>query len=126
MQILVVAILVVLFALIRPRLSVDRPGKLQQTLELAYNFFHDTTEEQVGHHGHHHLAFFGTLFFFVLTSNLIGVIPGFESPTMSSVSVPAGLAFAVFFYYNIAGLISLGPLKYLAHFAGPVPLIAPL
>src|SRR5207244_5746952 len=60
------------------------------------------------------------------TSNLIGVIPGFESPTMSSVSVPAGLAFAVFLYYNIAGLISLGPLKYLAHFAGPVPLIAPL
>ena len=126
MQLLVVAIIIVLFALLRPRLSPDRPGKLQHTFELAYNFFHEQTEEQVGHHGHHYLAFFGTLFFFILFSNLIGVVPGFEAPTMASASVPAGLALAVFLYYNLVGIQANGIGKYLAHFAGPMPLLAPL
>jgi F-type H+-transporting ATPase subunit a len=126
MQILVAAIIIVLFALLRPRLSPDRPGKLQQIFELAYNFFHEQTEEQVGHHGNHYLAFFGSLFFFILFSNLIGVIPGLEAPTMSSVSVPAGLAMAVFCYYNIVGIQANGIGRYLAHFAGPMPLLAPL
>src|SRR5262245_18800876 len=103
MQLLVAAIIIVFFALLRPRFSMDRPGKVQHTLELAYNFFHAQADEQIGHHGHHYLAFFGTLFFFILFSNLIGVIPGFESPTMASVSVPAGLAMAVFLYYNLVG-----------------------
>src|SRR5204862_8030174 len=89
MQLLVAAIMVILFALLKPRLSRDNPGKLQHTFELAYGFFKDTTEEQVGHRGYHFLAFFGTLFFFSLFSNLIGIIPGLESPTMSSASVPA-------------------------------------
>jgi F-type H+-transporting ATPase subunit a len=126
MQILVVAILVVVFAILKPRLSVDRPGKLQHTLELVYQFFDAQTEEQVGHHGHRYLPFFGALFFFILVSNLIGVVPGFEAPTMASVSVPAGLALAVFLYYNLVGIQANGIVKYLAHFAGPMPLLSPL
>src|SRR5262249_27979253 len=69
--------------------------------------------------------FFGTIFFFILFNNLIGVIPGFESPTMIP-SVPAGCAVAAFFYYNIVGIQANGIFKYLAHFAGPMPLLAPL
>src|SRR5262245_3973430 len=65
MQILVAAILIVLFAILKPRLSVDQPGKLQHTFELVYDFLHDQVREQVGHHGHHYLAFFGTIFFFI-------------------------------------------------------------
>jgi F-type H+-transporting ATPase subunit a len=126
MQILVAAILVILFAILKPRLSVDRPGKLQHTFETIYQFFHDQTEEQIGHHGQRYLSFFGTLFFFILFANLIGIVPGLESPTMSSVSVPAGLAIAVFLYYNLAGIKENGIGKYLAHFAGPMPLLAPL
>jgi F-type H+-transporting ATPase subunit a len=126
MQILVALIIMVTFAVLKPRLSVDRPGKLQHVFELAYGFFHEQAEEQIGHHGLHYLAFFGTLFFFILFSNLIGVIPGLEAPTMSSASVPAGLAMAVFFYYNIAGVQANGFGKYLAHFAGPMPWLAPL
>ncbi len=103
MEILVAAILIVMFALLRPRLSVDRPGKFQHIFELAYDFLNGQTEEQVGHHGSHYLGFFGTLFFFILFMNLIGVIPGFESPTMNP-SVPAGCALATFLYYNIVGV----------------------
>lgn len=126
MQILVAAIIIVLFAILRPRLSVDRPGKLQHIFEVLYKFFHDEAEDQVGHHGHKYLTFFGTIFIFILFSNLIGIVPGFEAPTMASPSVPCGCALAVFLYYHLVGIQANGLFKYLAHFAGPMPLLAPL
>jgi F-type H+-transporting ATPase subunit a len=125
MQIVVAAIIIVLFALLRPRLSSDHPGKLQHTFELVYDFLREQSDEQVGHDGHKYVAYFGTIFIFILFSNLIGVIPGMEAPTMVP-SVPAGCALATFFYYNIVGVQANGILKYLAHFAGPMPLLAPL
>jgi F-type H+-transporting ATPase subunit a len=57
--------------------------------------------------------------------NLIGLIPGFESPTMTP-AVPLGLAVSTFLYYHWAGLREQGLGKYLVHFAGPMPLLAPL
>jgi F-type H+-transporting ATPase subunit a len=125
MQLLVAGIINVLFAMLRPRLSADRPGKLQHTFELIYDFLREQANEQVGHDGHHYVAYFGTIFIFILFSNLIGVIPGLEAPTMVP-SVPAGCAIATFFYYNIVGVQANGIIKYLAHFAGPMPLLAPL
>ena len=124
MQLIVAAIIIVLFAVLRPRLSMDRPGKLQHVFELAYNFFNEQTDEQVGHHGHHYLAFFGTLFIFILFANLIGIVPGFESPTMFP-SVPIGCAIASFLYYNMVGVQANGP-KYFLHFFGPVWWLAPI
>jgi F-type H+-transporting ATPase subunit a len=125
MQLVVAAIIIVLFAFLKPRLSADHPGKLQHTCELVYDFLREQAQEQVGHEGHHYLAYFGTIFIFILFSNLIGIIPGMESPTMVP-AVPAGCAIATFFYYNIVGVQANGILKYLAHFAGPMPLLAPL
>jgi F-type H+-transporting ATPase subunit a len=125
MQLLVVAFLIVLFAILRPRLSIDRPGKLQHTFELAYDFLHGQAEEQIPHHGTQYLGYFGTLFFFILFMNLIGIIPGFESPTMNP-SVPLGCAVATFLYYNFAGVQANGVFKYMGHFAGPMMLLAPL
>lgn len=125
MQLLVALIIVVLFALLRGILSMDKPGKLQHTFELVYEFLHGQTEEAAGHHGVRYIAFFGTLFIFILFCNLIGVIPGFESPTMFP-SVPAGCAIAAFLYYNIVGIRAIGVKHYLAHFAGPSMLLAPL
>ena len=122
---MVAAIIIVLFAMLRPRLSSDHPGKLQHTFELIYDFLREQSDEQVGHDGHKYVAYFGTIFIFILFSNLIGVIPGMEAPTMVP-SVPAGCAIATFFYYNIVGVQANGIVKYLAHFAGPMPLLAPL
>jgi F-type H+-transporting ATPase subunit a len=125
MQIVVVVFLMAVFAILRPRLSHDRPGGLQHICEMFYDFVKGQAEDQVGHGAHHYMAFFGTLFLFILTSNLIGLIPCFESPTMNA-SVTCGCALATFAYYNLAGLIALGPLRYLAHFAGPLWWLAPL
>ncbi len=125
MQIVVVAFLVVLFAILRGKLSYDRPGKLQHSFELIYEFVHGQTEDQLGHGGTKYLAYFATIFIFILFSNLIGIIPGFEAPTMNP-SVPAGCAIATFLYYNAVGVRSNGVVKYAAHFAGPVWWLAPL
>lgn len=125
MQILVAALMVILFALLKGRLSVDRPGRLQHCLEIIYTFLRGQADEVVGHGARPHVPFFGVLFLFILFSNLIGLIPGFESPTMFPY-VPAGCAAAAFFYYHWAGIRALGLGRYLAHFAGPVPLMAPI
>ena len=125
MQLLVALILIVLFAILRPKLSADRPGKLQHTFELIYDFVREQAHEQVGHGSRKYVPYFGTIFIFILFANLIGLIPGLEAPTMVP-SVPAGLALATFFYYNIMGVAENGIFKYLAHFAGPMPALAPL
>jgi len=124
-QILVALVLVAVFAYLKPRLSVDRPSTLQHIFEVIYDFLRGQADEVVGHKGLHYVAFFGTIFLFVLTCNLIGIIPAFESPTMSP-PVPLGCAVAVFLYYNLMGMKEHGLFKYLAQFTGPVPAMAPL
>jgi F-type H+-transporting ATPase subunit a len=124
MEILVVAIILVLFAILRSRLSVEHPGKLQLTFEAVYKFVIGQTNDAV-EHGKKYAPFFGALFIFILFMNLIGIIPGFESPTMTA-SVPLGLAVAVFLYYHWMGLREQGVGRYLIHFAGPMLALAPL
>ena len=94
-------------------------------MEIPCDFVRDQAEETVGHEGYKYLAFPGTLFIFILFMNLIGIVPGFESPTMTP-AVPAGCAIATFLYYNLMGVIAIGPLKYAGHFVGPMPIMAPL
>jgi F-type H+-transporting ATPase subunit a len=125
MQLLVTVIIIVLFAYLRPRLSMDRPGKTQHLFEVIYTFLRGEAHDNIGHEGPRFLPFLGTLFIFILFCNLIGIIPGFESPTMNP-SVPAGCAVLVFVYYNFMGFKQQGLFKYMAHFAGPMPFLAPL
>jgi len=125
MEILAALAVIVVFAILRPKLSVDRPGKLQHCFELIYLFLRNTAEEIMGPHARLYLAFFGTIFIFVLFSNLLGIIPTFESPTMFP-AVPLGCALATFAYYNLMGFRAQGLGGYLKHFAGPMPLLAPL
>lgn len=72
-----------------------------------------------------YLPLIATIGLLVLTSNLIGIIPGFESPT-SNINFTLSLALIVFAYYNYEGIKEHGAKKYFAHFAGPVAWLAPL
>jgi F-type H+-transporting ATPase subunit a len=123
MQIMVVAIVVVLFAFLRAQLSVENPGKLQLTFEAIYGFFLKQTNEYISH-GEKHIPIFGTLFIFILFSNLIGIIPGLESPTQI-VYVPCGCALLAVLYYNIQGIYEHRFL-YIKQFMGPKWWLAPL
>jgi F-type H+-transporting ATPase subunit a len=125
MQMLVALIMIVLFLVLRSSLSVDKPGKTQQIFEVIYQFLRGESEDQIGHDAHKYFGYFATVFIFILFSNLIGIVPGFESPTMHP-SVPAGCALATFMYYNIAGIQANGVVQYLKHFAGPMWYLAPL
>jgi len=118
MEILVVTLLVVTVAILRSQLSVDKPGKLQHIFEMLHEFFTTTVDEVGIHHGEKYIPYIGTLFVFILSMNLIGIVPAFESPTMSP-WVPAGLAIVTFIYFNAMGFAAQG-IKYVAHFAGPV------
>jgi len=117
MQSLVFVALLAVFAVLRARLSASRPGKLQQTGELFYGFVRGQAENQMGAAGRRYLAFFGTIFIFILVSNLLGLIPAFESPTMNP-PVTLGCALATFLYYNLMGMRAHG-FKYVLHFMGP-------
>jgi len=117
MQLVVVASLMLLFALLRPRLSPDKPGKFQQIFELLYQFVRDQAEDQVGHTAYRYVAFFGVILLYVLSCNLIGLVPCFESPTMNA-SVTAGCALFTFAYYNLKGL-QVNGWRYVLQFVGP-------
>ena len=125
MEILVVVIIMVLFGMLRSRLSAEKPGGLQLTFEAIYNFVAGQAHDAVEHGSKQYVSFFGTLFIFILFMNLIGIIPGFESPTMTP-AVPCALAISVFLYYHAQGFREQGAGRYLAHFAGPMPILAPL
>ena len=61
MQFVVVLFLMAVVALVRFRLSADRPGSLQQAFELVYGFVHGQAEDQIGHDGLKYMGYFGTI-----------------------------------------------------------------
>ena len=118
MEILVVLLLTVFFVLVRLRLSVEKPGSLQHTMEAIYGFVNNLAHETIGHHSERFVPYLITLGMFILTANLIGLVPGLESPTAVPV-VPLGCALLTWIYYNYYGVRTNGPIGYLKHFIGP-------
>lgn len=72
-----------------------------------------------------YLPLVATTGIFIFISNVVGIIPGFESPT-SNINVTLPLALVVFIYYNYEGIRENGVKNYFAHFMGPVAWLAPL
>ncbi len=124
MQLLVFVFLLILFAAVRASLSVDSPGGLQHIFEGAHGFVEGQSHEIIGAHSEVHTPFLMALGFFILIGNLIGLIPGFESPTAAGV-VPLGCAICAFVYYHWHGVKHSG-IAYFKHFVGPMPILAPL
>jgi F-type H+-transporting ATPase subunit a len=124
MEILTFLLLVVFFAVVRARLSVDKPGTLQHVMEGFNSFISTQSHDFIGHGSERFTSFLVPLCMFILVANLLGVIPGFESPTGSPV-VPLGCALVAFFYYHYHGIRQLG-WGYPKHFFGPIPWLAPL
>ena len=71
----------------------------------------------LGEHGEKHVPFLGTLFFYILIMNWIGLIPLMKSPTSSwSITLAAGIATMV--YVQVTGIREQGAFHYLKHLAG--------
>jgi F-type H+-transporting ATPase subunit a len=122
MSIVVVILGTLLAAILRSRLSVERPGAFQQAAELLLTNpmgfgIKDLLEENVAHGAAKYIPFLGTISIFVLLSNLLSIFPEFSSPTVSAV-VPLACAILVFLYFNWQGIRHHGPGRYLLTFAG--------
>lgn len=72
-----------------------------------------------------YLPLVATLGLLIFSANIIGIIPGFESPT-ASLNMTLSLTLCVFVYYNAEGISKYGAKHYFKHFAGPVKLMAPI
>ena len=72
-----------------------------------------------------YLPLIGSLGLVIVVSNVMGVFPGFESPT-ANINFTLALALLVFVYYNYLGIKKNGFVNYFKHFMGPMPILAPL
>jgi F-type H+-transporting ATPase subunit a len=100
------------------------PGKAQNVMEVILGGFDSLLNEIMGHNGRQFFPLIATLGLFILTSNLIGLIPGFESPT-ANINTNAAMAIVVFLSTHVVGVKNHG-LKYFKQFMGPVWWLTPL
>ncbi len=121
--ILVMAILALLGFLATRRMDIY-PNRVQNVMEVFVNAFHNLLVDTMGEHGKRFFPLIATIGFFILFSNLIGLIPGFESPT-ASLNTTVAMALVVFFLTHIVGVQVQG-LKYFKQFLGPVWWLIPL
>ncbi len=125
MELLLFLLVALIFFYLRKRLSVERPGALQQFMEMLFtNPFRlgvkDMIDDFIGHGGERYIPMLGSIGIFILFANLISLVPTLTSPT-AEYPVPLGCALLVFLYYNFCGLRKNGPVRYGRHFAGPIP-----
>jgi F-type H+-transporting ATPase subunit a len=97
------------------------PRGLQNFLEVVLEQFLGMIDDVMGHEGRRYLPLLATLGLFILTGNLIGLVPGLSGPT-GNLNTTAACALIVFVAYHAIGVRKQGALAYLKHFAGPVPL----
>jgi len=124
MEILVVLILLAFFLAVRASLSVEKPGGLQHLVEATEEFIAEQAHGVMGHGYERYIPYAVTIGFFILVGNLLGLVPGFESPTANP-TVPLGCALLTFVYYHYHGL-RVHRLGYIKQFIGPVWALAPL
>jgi F-type H+-transporting ATPase subunit a len=72
----------------------------------------------IGKAGRKYVPYFASFFFFILFSNLMGLLPGFLPPT-GNLNTTLGLALVSFIGYNIIGVREQG-MSYFKHFMGPM------
>lgn len=120
---LIMLLLAVLSLVLTRRLSTT-PNNLQVILEGAICAMRDTIAAVLPDHAQLVFPFIATLWIFILSANLIGVIPGFNSPT-ADLSVTSGLAILTFLSVHWYGIRADGIRNYLRHYIKPSVLLLP-
>ncbi|HPJ97124.1 MAG TPA: F0F1 ATP synthase subunit A [Syntrophales bacterium] len=120
---LIMLLLVLLSFLATRRLSLN-PGGTQNVMEVVVDAMHKLLLDTMGEHGKKFFPLIATIGLFILTSNLMGLIPGFESPT-ANLNTNLSMALVVFVLTHIVG-VKIHGWKYVKQFIGPSPWLAPL
>jgi len=124
----VVIALLIVFCYMPVKAMTMVPSKAQNFLEIAVSGLEDFMISVTGEEGRWLFPLAATVFIYVLSCNLIGLIPGFFPPT-ASLNTTASCALTVVIFTHIIGVKYHG-LKYIKHFMGPiwwmVPIIFPI
>jgi F-type H+-transporting ATPase subunit a len=83
------------------------PSRLQSAAEIAYEFVATTVRSTAGHEGMRFFPFVFTIFMFVLTLNIFGLVP-YAFTVTSHIIITAALAITVFLTVLIYGLYRHG------------------
>ncbi len=120
---IIMAILVVLSIIFTRGLKLI-PAKGQNLFEAVIQGMLNFMEGVMGPEGPKYFPLIGALGFFIFISNVAGLVPGFMSPT-SNLNTTAACAIVVFITYHSIGFRKHG-FRYIKHFTGPIPALAPL
>jgi F-type H+-transporting ATPase subunit a len=122
---LVMGLLTFIAWLVTRRLSTGVAiSRWQHLLEVLILGIRDQIKEISHQEPGKYLPFVGTLFLFIATANLLGVVPGYISPT-ASLSTTTALAICVFIAVPLYGITSEGVLAYLKHYIKPTVFMLP-
>jgi F-type H+-transporting ATPase subunit a len=124
MELLIFVALLVYFVVVRVTLSVEKPGNVQHVAEMTNEFISEQSENIIGPHSERFASYLTVLALFILIANLMGLVPGLQSPTASPV-VPLGFALCTFIYYHFHGVRANG-FGYVKQFLGPLWWLYPL
>jgi F-type H+-transporting ATPase subunit a len=120
-----IMIVLALACRIATRRAAFQPDRWQSVLEILVSGIAKQIEDVIGKDPQPFLPLLGTLFIFLVTANLSGVLPGVEAPT-SKLETPAALALIVFISVHYFGVRARGLGGYLASFAEPKLIMLPL
>lgn len=120
---------VMAFLIVVPKLTLGKmevvPGKGQNFWEVLIGGLEDFFAENMGRDRARMLfPFLATFFLYIVVANMIGLIPGFMSPT-SNLNITLGMTLMVWVVHHILGIRHHG-VGYIKHFMGPMPALVPL
>jgi len=121
---LAMAILIGLALAARLSLKKSAPTGLQNFFEVIVGGLENFVVDTMGPEGKRYLPLIGSLFLFILVCNLMGLVPGFESPT-GNVNTTLSLALVAFAVTHAVGVRRWG-IGYIKHFLGPIWWLTPL
>jgi F-type H+-transporting ATPase subunit a len=112
------------FAFLATRRMNLLPGRFQNVMEVIIGGFDSLLTDTMGHGGRKFFPLIATLGLYILTSNLLGLVPGFESPT-ANLNTTVSMAIVVFVMTHAVG-VKVHGFKYFKQFMGPVWWLTPL
>lgn len=101
------------------------PRGLQNLLEWGVQAIRNMVNGVIPHGGDKYVPFLGTLFLFIFTMNMLGVIPAFRAPTMT-ISTTAAMGLTAIILVQWYTIRDAGLKNIIKHLMGPVAILAPL
>ncbi len=124
-MLLVVDLLLLIGAILVVKTSGFIPGKWQLIWEGIYEFFEDLVVDSLGKERINFLPYIATIFLFILTCNILGVIPGLSEPTRN-LNVPLGMGIIANVVVHFMMIKVKGAWGYVKGYAEPMFFLTPL